>query len=83
MGLPSMPSALPIIADFSQAIQLAFCKSLKANRYTLIKQSNILLKQSGLKVDIITLASYYIIAGLYHVNGTGNSVYLKQRFRGE
>ena len=78
-----MSSALPIIADFSQAKQLGFGKSLKADQYTLIEQSNTLLKQSGLNVHIITLASYYVIAGVYHVNGTGNSVYLKQMFRGE
>ena len=70
--LPSMPSSLPIIADLSQGKQLAFGKSLRADRYTLIEQSNTPLKQSGLNVDIITLASYYIKAGLCSVSGTGN-----------
>ena len=56
-ALPSMPSALPIIADFSQTEHLAFGRSLKADRYTLIEQSNILLKQSDHNVDIVTLAT--------------------------
>ena len=79
-----MPSALPIIAGFSQTEHLAFGKSLKVDRYTLIEQSNILLKLSGYTYAYNN-PRYYIIAGLYHVNGTaaGNSVYLKalkQRF---
>ena len=53
-----MPSALPIIAGFSQAKQLAFGKSLKADRYTLIEQSNILLKQTGLNVVHLNNPSY-------------------------
>ena len=36
-ALPSMSSSLPIIVDFSQAKQLAFGKSLKTDRYTVIE----------------------------------------------
>ena len=41
---PSMPSALPIIA---QTKQMAFGKSSKADRYTLVERLNVPLKQSG------------------------------------
>ena len=47
-----MPSALLIIAGFSQTKQLTFGKSLKADRYILIGQSNILLKQSDHNVVV-------------------------------